>query len=49
MLHLHPAKQAKFLDRLIRKAEANEIKIISKKTSKFSCQLKKEVVILHPL
>ena len=37
MLHLHPAKRAKFLDRLMREREANEIKFISKKTSKFSC------------
>jgi len=49
MLHLHPAKQAKFLDRLMRKEEEKEVEISLKKTSNFSCQLRKQVLLLHPL
>jgi len=49
MLHLHPAKQAKFLDKLIRKREEKENKNFLKKTSKISCRLRKEVALLHPL
>jgi hypothetical protein len=37
-----------FLERLLRKREENEIKF-QKKTSKSSCQLEIEVVVLHPL
>jgi hypothetical protein len=39
----------KFLDRLIRKREENGDKNFLKKTSKISCQLRKEVALLHPL
>ena len=35
MLHLHPAKRAKFLDKLIRKREEKEIKYFSKKLQNF--------------
>jgi hypothetical protein len=49
MLHLHPAKQAKFLEKLIRKREVKGDKNFQKKTSKISCQLRKEVALLHPL
>jgi hypothetical protein len=48
MLVLHPAKRATIFEILLRKTEEIEIKF-SKKTSKFSCQLKTEVVVLHPL
>jgi len=44
-----PRKTGKFLDKLIRKEEVKGDKIFLKKTSKFSCQLKKEVAVLHPL
>lgn len=49
MLHLHPAKRVKFLDKLIRIREVNGDKNFLKKTSKISCQLIKEVALLHPL
>ena len=48
MLHLHPAKQVAFLERLIRKRELAEIKIISK-NFKIFLPVKKKVVLLHPL
>ena len=35
MLHLHPAKRAKFLDRLIRKSEEKEIQYFLKKLQNF--------------
>jgi hypothetical protein len=48
MLHLHPAKRAKFLDRLMRKQELNGNKNFQK-NFKIFLPVKKKVVLLHPL
>ena len=49
VLSLHPAKQAKFIGKLVRRLEENEMKIFKKKTSKISCQLEITFLLLHPL
>jgi hypothetical protein len=49
MLHLHPAKRATFLEKLTRILRRKRKNIFQKKTSKKACQIKKELLLLHPL
>ena len=44
-----PRKTSKVPWQIDKKSRRNEIEIISKKTSNFSCQLTKKVLLLHPL
>ena len=48
MLHLHPAKHGKFIDRLVRKWEENENKIFQK-NFKIYLPVKIIFLLLHPL
>jgi hypothetical protein len=49
MLHLHPAKRATFLEKLVIRIRKEGEKLFFKKTFQNACQIKKTLLLLHPL